>query len=65
MKLKQKFRIADKESKSSEEMANRCEKIANEYLSEFIDWLHAGQTYALKLDDMLKLFKQDYEKRSN
>ncbi len=65
MNLKQKLRIAEKESKTSEELVNRCERIADNYLIEFIDWLHAGQTYALRLDDMLKLFKQEHEKRNS
>lgn len=65
MKLKNKFMKADRESKSAEDMAERCEVIADQYLAEFINWLHAGQTYALRLDDMLKIFKEDREKRNN
>lgn len=65
MKLRNKFIKADRESKSSEDMANRCEVIADEYLSEFINWLHAGQTYALRLDDMLKIFKEDRGEKIN
>lgn len=65
MTLKEKFRRADKQSSSTEDMVNRCEKIADEYLSEFIDWLHAGQTYALRLEDTLRIFKNEHEKRSN
>jgi hypothetical protein len=42
-----------------------CEMIADEYLMEFLDWLHKGQTYAVNKNDIIKLFKEDYEERNN
>lgn len=62
MKLKEKFKKADKESESMEDMANRCIAITDEVMLDFITWLHSGQTYALKREEILKIFKEDYEK---
>lgn len=62
-KLKEKFRKADKESQTSEEAAHRFMCIADKYLSDFIEWVGLGD--AVKADDIIKQFKQDYEKRTN
>ena len=64
MMLKEQFKKADKASVSIEDMSNKCLQITDEYLLEFITWLHAGQTFALRREDILKIFKEDYEKRN-
>jgi hypothetical protein len=62
-KLKEKFRKADKESQTGEEAAKRFVCIADKYLSDFIQWIGIGD--AVQANDVIKLFKEDYEKRTN
>ena len=38
MKLKEKFREADKESILTQTLGVKCEKIADDYAIEFIEW---------------------------
>jgi hypothetical protein len=62
MTLREKFRKADKESLSSEDMANRCIAICDELLINFLEWMHNDSTHAVVPTDVLKLFKENYEK---
>lgn len=72
MKLKNKFKeleITVKSCVMSDNMMNnsaeKCVEVSDEYLRDFLKWLHSGQTYAIDLNDLIKTFKIDYEKRDS